>query len=258
MADKSSQLVLNALTRATADAAGVPLHGSKTLPGLFPATTVGKQAAQRCREEGFLRSLAAESSPEAPRGKGNHGPVCTITDKGIAYLLSQVSPRQVLEDFVRVLEAREEQVMQLMTYTRQIQANLEALRTSVAPVLAEIVRSPFPACPPANGNLNELFHEFRQEPRKKNRSIRPRICSLISTAGQSPAPRRIVRSPISSARRWPPTRKCRSAHSTICSAACKMPGRSIFTPGPARFTTSPSHLMPCSSAMRSLTTRADD
>jgi hypothetical protein len=163
VADKSSQLVLNALTRATADAAGVPLHGSRTAPGLFPATTLGKQAAQRCRDEGFLRSLATETNETTPRARVNAGPVCTITEKGLSFLLSQVSPRQVLEDFVRVLEAREEQVMQLVNRTRQMHSSLEALRSAVTAVLAEVERSPFSTRQSGNGDLNELFQEFRRE-----------------------------------------------------------------------------------------------
>ena len=133
MADKSSQLLLTGLTRAAADTAGVPLHGNKTTPGLFPTTTPGKQAAQRCLDEGYLCSVSAErvlapqrraASPSEgaqanellgdthrdaghPKGRTRTAtvPLCTITDKGFDYLLGQVSPRQVLEDFVRVLES---------------------------------------------------------------------------------------------------------------------------------------------------------
>jgi hypothetical protein len=166
VADKSGQLVLSALTRATSDAAGVPLHGNKSAPGLFPSTAIGKQAAQRCCEEGYLRPIAedAEAPPtEAPRGRTPARPSYTITDKGIAFLLSQVSPRQVLEDFVRVLESREAQVMQLVTCARQMHAGLETLRASITPVLAEVARSPFPSRQAGDADLNGMFHDFRQD-----------------------------------------------------------------------------------------------
>src|SRR5205823_4077257 len=113
VADKSSRLVLAALTRAAADPAGVPLVGTRTTPGLFPNTTLGKQAAQRCREDGYL------------------GDACTITDKGMSYLLGQASPRQVLEDFVRVLEAREDQVGELLDAARRMKAGIDSLRGTV-------------------------------------------------------------------------------------------------------------------------------
>jgi hypothetical protein len=175
VADKSSQLVLNALSRAAALAGAVPLHGNKSCPGLFPATALGKQAAQRCRDEGYLRLV---ESAEAPRPQGvvrdgeaavdsgrSRRPapsLCAITDKGLSYLLTQVSPRQVLEDFVRVLEAREGQVAGLLTLARQMQGSLEALRANVGQVLRAVPDSlrTLPAADGAGGDLKALFRDF--------------------------------------------------------------------------------------------------
>ncbi len=153
MTDRSTQLVLTALSRAAADAEGVPLYGNKTTAGLFPSTALGKQAAQRCREEGYLQDVPGTAS--GPRAV----PRCTLTDKGRAFLLGQTSPRQVLEDFVRVLEAREGQVASVLAQVRQLQAGLEALRHSVAGVLAQ-VRAAENATP---RSLNGQCREFRQE-----------------------------------------------------------------------------------------------
>jgi hypothetical protein len=178
VADKSSQLVLNALTRAAADSAGVPLHGNKAAPGLFPTTTLGKQTAQRCCDEGYLRWVDTERVPaqESSRGRTTAAataPLCTITDKGLAFLLSQVSPKQVLEDFVRVLEARETQVMQLLGMARQMLSNIETVRSTIAPVLDRVrntisftpssAAEPLPTRCESNGDLKELFHEFCQD-----------------------------------------------------------------------------------------------
>lgn len=164
MADKASQLVLNALTRAAAAGAGVPLHGSKSSPGLFPTTAVGKQAAQRCRDEGYLGPAAAEPAAP-PRARPTSAvELCTITEKGLAYLLSQVSPRQVLEDFVRVLEAREAQVQQLLALARRMQADVQALRASAEQVLGHACQSPdHPASCPPSGDLNARFRDFIQD-----------------------------------------------------------------------------------------------
>jgi hypothetical protein len=150
VADKSQQLVLSALSRAAA-AAGTPLHGGKAAPGLFPATAAGKQAAQRCRDEGYLCPLS-QAAARAPERWG-------ITDKGLAYLLAQVSPRPVLEDLVRALEARQGQVEELLALARKAQADLEAMKASAAKVLAHVIG----AEPPAgySHNLNALYQTFR-------------------------------------------------------------------------------------------------
>ncbi len=115
MADKAGQIVLSALSLAVADAAGLPLHATKSTPGLFPATVLGKQAAERCTAEGLLKPLSSLMrefhATEPTRSKA---PVETfaITEKGYAYLFSQVSPRPVLEDLLRSLEKRQAEVAQ--------------------------------------------------------------------------------------------------------------------------------------------------
>src|SRR5207245_2269010 len=103
-----------------------------TTPGLFPATPVARQAAQRCKEEDFVKVLRTES-----RGKATQE-VCAITDKGLAYLLTQVNPRQVLEDMVRAREARQSQLGELVTAARQAHGSLEALKALAAGVLQRV------------------------------------------------------------------------------------------------------------------------
>ena len=129
MADRSTQMLLDGLSRAAADSTGLPLFSSKAAAGLFASTAPGKQAAQRGREQDYLRVVRTET-----RGKTAID-ICTITDKGLAYLLSQLSPRPVLEDFLRALEARHEQADELLALARQMQLSLETLKTRVATVL---------------------------------------------------------------------------------------------------------------------------
>lgn len=172
MADKSNQLILTALSRAAAAAAGVPLHGTKAVLGLFPTNAAGKQAAQRCQEEGYLclattedvlTENAAGGTATLVKKKASGHPLCTITDKGLTYLLGQVSPRQVLEDFVRAVEAREQQADDLLALARQTQQSIESLKANVEKVLHRI-------CPPdaaterGVGNLKSLFAGFLQDP----------------------------------------------------------------------------------------------
>jgi hypothetical protein len=132
--DKSTQLLLDALGRAAANPAGVPLHAGKAVPGLFPATATARQAAQRCKEEGLVKVLRTET-----RGKAVQE-VCAITEKGLAYLLSQANPREVLEDLVRAVESRQGQLADLVATVRQTQGSLEALKGVAATVLQQVGR----------------------------------------------------------------------------------------------------------------------
>jgi hypothetical protein len=170
VADKSNQLVLMALSRAAAAAEAVPLHSSKTQTGLFPNNAAGKQAAQRCQEDGYL-CLVSPSEPAPVNGDGGGAitlvkkktaniPLCTITEKGLTYLLSQVSPRQVLEDFVRALEARRCQADELLSLARQMQQGIEAMKTNVDKVFQQTCKLEGPSGPGAPGNLKALLAGF--------------------------------------------------------------------------------------------------
>ncbi len=132
MADKSTQLVLAALGRAVAEPGGLPLYASKNAAGLFPATAPGRQAAQRCADEGLLAPVRSES-----RGKTTLDYFC-LTEKGLGHLLAQASPRQLLEDLVRALEARQAQATDLLAAARQMQATLDGLRANAEQVLRQV------------------------------------------------------------------------------------------------------------------------
>src|SRR5207253_4496212 len=103
-------------------------------------------AAQRCHDEGLLRVVRTETKGKAALD------VCTITDKGLAYLLSQVSPKQVLEDFIRTLDAKQSQAGELLMIARQMQAGIDALKMTAEKVLEQMRRST-PAAH-ANGSAN--------------------------------------------------------------------------------------------------------
>ncbi len=184
MADKSSQLILAALSRAAAAPDGVPLHGSKSVAGLFPANAAGKQAAQRCQEDGYLapRSADAPDREEAAGGtatlvkkKASASPLCTITEKGLTYLLAQVSPRQVLEDFVRALETRQKQADELLALARRMQQDFDALKIHADKVLQHTCRS---EATPERGGLKILFAHFRNEADPPRRARRPRMLTV--------------------------------------------------------------------------------
>jgi hypothetical protein len=139
------------LSRAAADPSGVPLYGSKKAPGLFATTAAAKQVAERCKEEGYLRVLQSEA-----RGK-RLLEICTVTEKGMAYLLSQVSPRQVLKDLVRGLEARQALVGELVMAARQWQTGLITLQANVDKILHQIDKPASIAGPAPSGNGSDAW-----------------------------------------------------------------------------------------------------
>ncbi|MFL5243072.1 MAG: hypothetical protein ACJ8FY_13270 [Gemmataceae bacterium] len=155
LADKSTEQVLIALSRALAHPQGAYLHSRKQVPGLFAGNAAGRSAAQHCKEERYIRLVRTEAL-----GKATHE-ICAITEKGLAFLLSQVSPRQVLEDIVRALEMRQEEMSQLLTITSEMRDALDFLKTMAEKVLAQVQKQnpaahagaykPSNGVPPASG-----------------------------------------------------------------------------------------------------------
>jgi hypothetical protein len=132
LADKSTELILAALSRAIADPNGLALLGRKASPGIFAATSGGRVAAQRAKDEGYLQVLRTE-----PRGKAIDE-ICAITEKGVAYLLNQVNPKQVLEDFIRSLESKQFQTGELLARAQEMCSAIESLKRSAEKVLAQV------------------------------------------------------------------------------------------------------------------------
>jgi hypothetical protein len=130
VADKLTQQIVDALSRAAADPAGVPLVASKSEPGLFPAVPAGKTAAQKAIADGLLK-------PTDARVKAGRE-LYTLTDAGWSFLLAAANPKQVLEDFVRVLEARQADVNDLLAAARRMADSLVGLRDAVGQVLPKV------------------------------------------------------------------------------------------------------------------------
>ena len=133
VADKVTQQILDALTRAAAEPAGTVLFGTKSEPGLFPATAAAKPAARKALDDGLLEVIRTETKGKQTRE------LAVVTDPGLQFLLAQSSPKQVLEDFVRVLEEREGQIAELVQATTRISTTLAGLKTTVAMVLPQVI-----------------------------------------------------------------------------------------------------------------------
>jgi len=117
LADTSTRLMVEALTRAAAEPDGLPLFAVRGQPGLFPRKATGETAARRCREEGLIAVT-----------DGHHA---VITERGRKWLAEWSNPRQVIEDFLRVVERKQGQLSDLLVSVRQMAASLEALRGAV-------------------------------------------------------------------------------------------------------------------------------
>jgi hypothetical protein len=175
MVDKQTPLILDALARAAAEPAGVLAYSTKAESGLFPNTVLGKAAAKRCIEERLLEPLPGASG-------GMVRERCTITDRGLSYLADVVHPKKILEDFVRVLEERSEQVRDLLDMAGEMASNLKGLTASVSAVLprVESVRVQMPQSRLANPIL-------------ANRTYRAEILAYLNewrpdTGGDCPLP----------------------------------------------------------------------
>lgn len=138
MADKSTSLIVDALRCGLAAPNGLPLFAGKGGPGLFPATTAAKQAAQLCKDQGLLQVLRTET-----RGKSSLE-TCAVSEKGLSYLLRQEHPKAVLEQLVTGLQERSGQLDGVIDAARQSQAILDRLRTFTEKVLEEVRKSALP------------------------------------------------------------------------------------------------------------------
>jgi hypothetical protein len=136
VADKLTQQIIDALSRAAADPGGHPLFATKADRGLFPATA--KPAAQKCLADELVRVIRTETKGKSPRE------LYGLTDRGWEFLLAGVNPKQVLEDFVRVLEARRGEVGELLDTARQMADSLQGLKDAVTRVLPRVTMSRVP------------------------------------------------------------------------------------------------------------------
>jgi hypothetical protein len=142
VSDKQTPLIVDALTQAAAEATGSALYSGKNEPGLFPPTTIGKSAAQKALENKWLRIISTETKGKTTRE------LCTVTESGLHYLLEQVSPKQVLEDFVRVLEQREGQVGELLELARRMTDQLGGLKAALTMILPQVQAARIPSIKP--------------------------------------------------------------------------------------------------------------
>lgn len=120
MADKIDKLVVEALRKSAVERGGVAPFVVRGELGLFPASPLGRQAAERATSNGLFNT---------------DGELWTHTEAGFAMLLERTSPRQVLEDCVRALEARQDQLDELKSTVSDMSAGLAGLRSTIEQTL---------------------------------------------------------------------------------------------------------------------------
>lgn len=129
MAIQISSLILGALQRAAVEPAGLALVASRSAPGLFRASAAGKQAAQRCKDDGLLQVVRTEPKGKTPLE------ICALTDRGLKHLLDQTSPRPVLESLLQAIDRCEVKLRDLVSGTAQQHQQLESLRALAGKLL---------------------------------------------------------------------------------------------------------------------------
>ena len=128
VADKLTPLIIDALTRGVVEPSGVPLFASRTDDGLFPNTAIGKAAAKKCQDEKLIAVTTSDGKDLA-----------TVSETGVQFLLKSLSPKEILEDFLRLLEQRRGEVIDLQASITRYAGTVEAMRVMIAQVLPQVV-----------------------------------------------------------------------------------------------------------------------
>lgn len=128
MADKSHKLLAEALRKAATNRAGLPLIAGRGQPGLFPPTAVGRAAAESACSEGLFQSCDGNQWMATPRG--------------LDRLMNESDPRELFEDCVRAIEARQDQLEDIRATVNRLHANFDGLRATVERLLPSISRAP--------------------------------------------------------------------------------------------------------------------
>lgn len=127
MADTLTHLITTALSRAAAHPHGLPLFPSRQGEGsLFPNSKAGRTAAQKCLAEGWLQPVSPTNPAAAPAHR------YILSESGWQRLREEAQPKQVLEDFLRVVEKRTALVGEWLNVAQQLHEELQQLRQALS------------------------------------------------------------------------------------------------------------------------------
>jgi hypothetical protein len=106
----------------------MPLFAGRGQAGLFPGTPAGRAAADRACAEQLVEMVGGE--------------LWAASQRGLDQLLAECDPRELFEDCVRAIEARQEQLEDVRATVSRIHANLDGLRAAVERLLPVLRPSP--------------------------------------------------------------------------------------------------------------------
>ncbi len=142
LTEKLQRYVIQALRLALISPQGLPLHAPRNQTCLFGNQAATKKAAQWCLEAGLLSSVHVNGS----KAKITTASLYCITPRGMAHLLKETSPRQVVEQLLRSIEQRALQLVQLTESVQSCRSSLDALRI-VVEHLQKLLPNQIPAQP---------------------------------------------------------------------------------------------------------------
>jgi hypothetical protein len=151
LSDKSLELIVEGLIRAAADPSGVPLFSSGKRRGLFAGTALARKAAEQCKQEGYLNLINCEN------GSKGSNEICIITQKGLAYLVSQTSPKPILEEMLSTLKGYKAQLEVFATAVAKWQEVTSAFEARLTDVLIHASENSTVAGTPFSRNSLETW-----------------------------------------------------------------------------------------------------
>jgi hypothetical protein len=142
--------MLEGVNQAARAPAGLPLFSARKVPGLFPTTATGRQAADEACHLGLIRRDSSADSE-----------VFVITERGLAYLLEENTPRQVLDDVARAIESRGEQLDTIIQQAAALQMEWQGLQRLTAGLAARLDQSRSALVEDGLDELHEILRDWR-------------------------------------------------------------------------------------------------
>jgi hypothetical protein len=142
--------MLEGVNQAARAPAGLPLVSARKAPGLFPPTAVGRQAADEACHLGLIRRANSADSD-----------LFVITERGLAYLLEENTPRQVLDDVARAIESRGDQLDTIIKQSAALQMEWQGLQRLTAGLAARLDQSRSALLDDGLDELREILRDWR-------------------------------------------------------------------------------------------------
>src|SRR5262249_38414015 len=117
---KYQSLLLAGLAQSYASPGMLSLHSTRSQPGLFPASALGKAAAAAAMQSDWLQSVRIET-----KGKTTINYV-KLTEAGSQYLLEQTDPKPLLDQVQSTLKAEDVRLQNVQAQVRDAFRTIEA------------------------------------------------------------------------------------------------------------------------------------